>query len=52
MIEKDYVNDGIGGGSNDDVCRLMGEVILHTLEYHRTVSQIMERGGFFIKIMV
>ena len=54
MIKKDYVDDGIGGGLDQDVCHLVGEVTLKdgSLEYHVTVAQIMERGSFFIKYMV
>ena len=54
MIKKDYIDDGISGGSDQDVCRLIGEVTLKdgSLEYCGTVAQIMERGSFFIKYMV
>ena len=45
MIKRDYVDDGFGGGNDDDVRRLMGEVEKDdgTLEYRGTVAQIMER---------
>ena len=38
------MDDGIGGGSDQDVCHLMGEVMLEdgSLDYHRMVAQIME----------
>ena len=35
MIRRDYVDDGFGGGTNEDVQRLMGEVVL---EYGPRVS--------------
>ena len=54
MIKKDYMDDGFGHGLDQDVCSLMGEVMLEdgSLEYRGTVAQIMERGSFFIKYMI
>ena len=59
MIERDYIDDGFGGGDEDVVDRLMGEVLLESgddtepvIEYRGTVPQIMEQGGFRIKHMI
>ena len=54
MIERDYVDDGFGGGDEDDVLRLMGEIEDENgdRKYRGTVPTIMEKGGFYIKYMV
>ena len=54
MIEHDYVDDGFGGGSNDDIVRLMGEKIDPSGEitFQGTVPTIMAKGSFNIKYMV
>ena len=54
MIKKDYVDDGFGGGSNNDVVWMMGEMRDKEgkIHYQGTVLMIMARGGFNIKIMV
>merc|ERR1712055_716694 len=54
MIKQDYVDFGVGGGSNAVVERLMGEVKTpdRSLSYTGTVPRIMARGGFTIKCMI
>ena len=54
LIKKDYVDDGFGGGSRLDVERLMGETVKEdgTIIYQGTVSRIMSRGVFNIKVMI
>ena len=54
LIEKDYVDDGFGGGPDKDVVRLMGEKIdpRGEITFEGTVPTIMARGGFYIKYMV
>ena len=53
MIE-DYVDNGFGGGSNEDVVRLMGEKIdpRGEITFQGTVPTIMAKGSFNIKYMV
>ena len=48
------MDDGIGDSTDDDVCWLMGEIMLEdgSLEYWGMVAQIMERGSFFIKYII
>ena len=54
MIKRDYVVDVFGGGSEEDVDRLMGEVEVEdgNISFRGTVSQIMSQGNFRIKVMV
>ena len=54
MIKRDYIDDGFGGGSEEDVDRLMGEVEDEdgNISFRGTVSQIMNQGNFRIKVMV
>ena len=54
MIKRDYIDDGFGGGSEEDVDRLMGEVEDEDgkISFRGTVSQIMSQGNFRIKVMV
>ena len=55
MIKKGYSNDGVGGGTKQDVERLMGEHYDPEMDeyvYHGTIPQIMRRGGFRIKFMM
>ena len=54
MIEKDYVVDGFGGGTDKDVVRLMGKKKdpRGEIMFEGTVPTIMARGGFYIKYMV
>ena len=54
MIERDYVDDGNGGGTDADVRRLMGEELDDDgkIVFRGTVPTIMARGGFTIKYMI
>ena len=54
MSEKDYVDDGFGGGTEEDVVRLMGEKKnpRGEIAFEETVPTIMAKGGFYIKYMV
>ena len=54
MIKRDYVDDGVGGGNEEDVDRLMGEKVDSDgrITYDGTVPRIMRKGGFQIKIMI
>merc|ERR1712215_214092 len=55
LIKKGYSDDGVGGGTKQDVARLMGE--LYDAEkdefvYNGTIAQIVRRSGFRIKFMM
>ena len=60
MVLRDYVDDGFGGGTEEDVKRIMGEVIVKSqdpteedeIQFHGTVPKIMKAGGFVIKYMI
>ena len=60
MVLRDYVDDGFGGGTEQDVERIMGEVVVKSqdpteedeIQFHGTVPQIMKAGGFTIKYMI
>ena len=54
MIKQGYVDDGIGGGSKEDVDRLMGEETWREGKptYSGTVAEILQGGGFKVKVMV
>ena len=54
MIAGDYVDDGFGRGTAEDVARLMGEWVAKdgTISYHGLVPAIMALGGFQVKYMV
>ena len=55
MIKKGYSEDGVGGGTKQDVERLMGEHYDPETDeyvYDGTIPQIVRRGGFRIKFMM
>ena len=55
MIKKGYSDDGVGGGTKQDVERLMGEHYdpeKDEFVYDGTIPQIVRRGGFRIKFMM
>ena len=54
MIKQGYVDDGIGGGSKEDVDRLIGEETWREGKptYSGTVAEILQGGGFKMKVMV
>ena len=54
MITQGYVDDGSGGGSQQDVDRLVGEEHWEDGKptYTGTVAQILALGSFKLKVMV
>ena len=55
MIKKGYSNDGVAGGTKQDVARMMGERYDDDKDeyvYEGTIPQIVRKGGFKIKYMV
>ena len=54
MIKQGYVDDGLGGGSQATVDRLVGEETWEDgkPKYSGTVQQILGRGSFGLKVMV
>ena len=54
MIKQGYVDDGIGGGSKEDVDRLIGDETWREGKptYSGTVAEILQLGGFKMKVMV
>ena len=49
------MDDGATGGDEETVMRLIGDVSINedgALSYSRTLSQIFEKGGFKLKIIV
>merc|ERR1712218_643562 len=54
MIKQGYVDDGIGGGSREDVDRMVGKEawVGGMPTYDGTVAKILELGGFKVKVMV
>ena len=55
MIKKGYSDDGVAGGTKQDVERLMGEHYDSEKDkfvYDGTIPQIVRRGGFRIKFMM
>jgi hypothetical protein len=54
MIANGYVDDCVGGGSEDTVNRLVGEETWADgkPQYSGTVSRILEMGSFGVKVMV
>ena len=55
MIKKGYSDDGVTGGTKQDVERLMGEHYDSEKDefvYDGTIPQIVRRGGFRIKFMM
>ena len=55
-ISKDtYVDDGATGGDEETVMRMIGDVSMNedgSLSYSGTLSQIFEKGGFKLKMIV
>ena len=51
MVKRDYVDDGFGGGTEDDVRRIMGEVTVKNpegedeIQFRGTVPAIMQKAG-------
>ena len=53
MIERYYINNLFGCGTDEDMYRLMGEVLSGSyIKFEETFSTIMAHGGFNIKYMV
>ena len=55
MIKKGYSDDGVAGGTKQDVTRKMGERYDDEKDefvYEGTIPQIVRKGGFRIKYMV
>ena len=54
MMKQEYVDNGVGGGFNTVVEKLMGEVKMpdRCPSHPGTVSQIMSQGGFSIKYTI
>ena len=54
MVQKFYVDDGIGGGSNKDVDNLIEKETwkVGRPEYIWTIPKILAIGGFKVKVMV
>merc|ERR1711867_115402 len=55
MIKKGYSDDGVTGGTKQDVTRLMGErydADKDEFVYEGTIAQIVKGGGFRIKFMI
>merc|ERR1711942_154141 len=55
MIKKGYSDDGVAGGTKQDVTRQMGERYDDDKDkfiYEGTIAQIVKRGGFKIKFMM
>ena len=55
ISEDTYVDDGATGGDEETAKRLIGEVTVHedgSLSYSGTLSQIFQKGGFKLKMIV
>merc|ERR1712082_571075 len=55
MIKKGYSNNGVAGGTKQDVACMMGEHYDNERDefvYEGTIPQIVRRGGFRIKFMI
>ena len=54
MVERGYVDDGCGGGSEEMVQSLIGKhsVVDGVHTYDGLVAQILDLGGFRVKVMV
>ena len=55
ISEDTYVDDGATGGDEETVMRMIGDVLINedgSLSYSGTLSQIFEKGGFKLKMIV
>jgi hypothetical protein len=54
MIQNGYVDDMVGGGAEETIDRLIGDEVWESEKprYDGTVSRILAKGGFKIKVMV
>ena len=55
ISEDTYVDDGATGGDEETVMRMIGDVSINedgSLSYSGTLSQIFEKGGFKLKMIV
>ena len=55
ISEDTYVDDGATGGDEETVMRMIGDISINedrSLSYSGTLSQIFEKGGFKLKMIV